>query len=380
MDRRFVLAALALGGLACASPSPQPLIDAQVLEPGARERVVVDQVVVLVDASSSVPAGSLFRTEKNLARSFAASMPEGDYEVATIGFGGFERQTTPLARFERSRARSAAEELSHLAEGTPLHRAIAEAAEEIDGRSGHAAVLLYSDGVATDEIGRPVAGQRVLDAARELRAGYDGTVCFHTVQVGNAAGGGTLLRQLAGLTDCGTFRRAETLTTTASLHQFQREALLGAKPQPATPPVAAAPSDRDADGIYDADDLCPGTPRGASVDTRGCWVVEGVHFATDSAKLGATDRGSLDDVVRVLRENPELRVRIDGHTDSVGSRAYNETLSKQRARAVRDHLVAAGISADRLDMRGWGEANPATSNDTAEGRRVNRRTEISVLR
>lgn len=380
MVRRFVTAALALGGLACASPSPQPAIDAAVLEPGERERVVVDQVVVLVDASSSVPAGSLFQTEKNLARSFAASMPEGDYEVATIGFGGFERQTTPLARFERSRARSAAEELSHLAEGTPLHAAIADAAEQIDGRSGRAAIVLYTDGRATDEIGRPVADQRVLDAARELRAGYGGSVCFHTVQVGSVPEGAALLRRLAGLTECGTYRRAESVTTTAALHQFQREALLGARPRPATPPVAAAPTDRDADGVYDADDLCPGTPSGASVDPRGCWVVEGVYFDSDSATLGSTDRNSLNHVVRVLRENPELRVRIDGHTDSTGSRAYNETLSKRRARAVRDHLVAAGISADRLEIRGWGETNPATTNDTPQGRSNNRRTEISVLR
>jgi len=144
--------------------------------------------------------------------------------------------------------------------------------------------------------------------------------------------------------------------------------------------VAAAPTDRDADGVYDADDLCPGTPSGASVDARGCWVVEGVYFDTDSSKLGSTDRNSLNHVVRVLRQNPELRVRIDGHTDSTGSRAYNETLSKKRARAVRDHLVAAGISADRLETRGWGETNPATTNDTRQGRSTNRRTEISVLR
>lgn len=374
-----VLAALAVGGLACASPAPQAPIDAAVLTPGPRERVVVDQVVVLVDASSSVPARSLFQTEKNLVSSFAASMPSGSYEVSTIGFGGFARQRTALAPFDRSRVRSAAEDLSHLAEGTPLYGAIEDAAAELEGRKGRAAVLVYSDGLVSDEIGRPVDEQRVLDAAADLRERHPGPVCFHTVQVGTSPQGTELLRRLAETSSCGTFRSASAVTTTAALHQFQREVLLGAKPAP-PPAVAAAPRDTDGDGVYDPKDMCPGTPRGAGVDDRGCWIVPGLLFDVDSHRLGSKDRDRLNDVARILRENPRLRVRIDGYTDATGTRPYNDKLSEQRARAVRDHLVAAGIPSDRLEVRGWGEANPVKPNDTAQGRRANRRTEITVLR
>lgn len=374
-----VLVVLSLGGLACASAPPQPPIDAAVLQPGPREQVDVDHLVVIVDASSSV-AGPLFETEKNLAASFAESMPEGSYQVRSIGFGGFARERTEPARFERSRVRSAAEELSNLAEGTPLHRVLEEAGAELQGAGGRAAVVVYSDGLATDEIGRPVGDERVLGAAEAFREGYGGQVCFHTVQVGSDPRGTALLRRLAQTTDCGTYRTAATVTGAASLHQFQREVFLGAKPMPATPPVAAAPSDLDGDGVYDRDDQCPGTPRSAPVDERGCWSASPVYFASGSARIPSEDREGLEEVARVLRDNPRLRIRIDGHTDSAGSAEENEALSKRRARAVRDDLVAAGISSDRLETRAWGETRPTASNDTDEGKRVNRRAEISVLR
>ena len=266
--------------------------------------------------------------------------------------------------------------MEHLAEGTPIHKAIAEAGDQLNGKSGRAAIVLYSDGLPTDEIGREVDPQLAYDAVARLRGGYHGTVCVHTVQTGSDPDGAAFLRQLAGPTsDCGSFRQIDQVTTVASLHKLERDVFLG----PATPDVAAAPGDLDGDGVIDARDACPGTPRGATVDARGCWHVRGLHFAHDSATIDPQGEQALDEVANVLRKNPSLHVQIGGHTDAVGSDEYNRALSDRRADAARKYLASTGIDETRLTSKGFGKSSPVADNDTAEGRAQNRRTEIEVI-
>jgi outer membrane protein OmpA-like peptidoglycan-associated protein len=92
----------------------------------------------------------------------------------------------------------------------------------------------------------------------------------------------------------------------------------------------------------------------------------------------------LDEAARILEENPEVRVTIEGHTDSIGTEAYNLRLSQRRANAVQRYLVSKGISADRLETIGKGEGEPVAPNtlpdgrDNPEGRAMNRRAELKV--
>ena len=360
----------------CASTPPAQPIAAPVLTPGAGEEVTLDQLVLLVDASASLPERSLYRDQKVLLESVIGSIPEGRYETATINFGGYARQSTELAGFSRGRLAADAGSLSHLDEGTPIHKALAEAGALLDGRSGRAGVVLFSDGELTDEVGRDMDSQLALDAAAGIAKGYDGEVCLHTVQTGSSEAGAELLRRLADATGCGSYRLADGINGVASLHQFEREVFLGAS----LPQVAASPRDVDGDGVIDADDQCPGTPSNAHVDARGCWTVRNLYFATDSAKIDAAGATALDEVFDVLRANPGLRVRVDGHTDSRGAEAYNSQLSERRAKAARDYLERRGIDGGRLDSQGFGESRPAAPNDGAEGWRQNRRTELTVLR
>src|SRR5262245_2737657 len=118
---------------ACASPPAKPPIQGAVLVPGAGEEVTVDQLIVLVDASSSVDRRGEFRDEKALVESFARTAPEGDYQTGGITFGGFKRDTDPLARFDRNQLVAEATSIKHLAEGTPIHKAIAEAGDQLHG-------------------------------------------------------------------------------------------------------------------------------------------------------------------------------------------------------------------------------------------------------
>ena len=80
-----------------------------------------------------------------------------------------------------------------------------------------------------------------------------------------------------------------------------------------------------------------------------------------------------------LKEVPDARIAIDGHTDSTGSASHNQTLSEARAASVRDYFVSKGIAASRLTARGFGGTRPVASNETAEGRAKNRRVELTRL-
>jgi OOP family OmpA-OmpF porin len=105
-------------------------------------------------------------------------------------------------------------------------------------------------------------------------------------------------------------------------------------------------------------------------------VLKGAHFAFDSAQLTPAGVAALAATIDTLEKDPNLRVRVDGHTDSIGSEAYNLQLSKRRADAVKRHLAAEGIAADRIETRGLGFANPAADNTTESGRAENRRVEL----
>jgi outer membrane protein OmpA-like peptidoglycan-associated protein len=144
-------------------------------------------------------------------------------------------------------------------------------------------------------------------------------------------------------------------------------------------------ADSDGDGIIDAIDRCPNTPKGFSVDVSGCMKLtaqaDGFVLRVDYAS-GGTDPDSvslliLDDLVTRLKGLPDVSVLVEGHTDNIGTDLDNLLLSQKRASKVKDYLVASGISPDRINAIGRGEAMPIASNGTASGRKANRRIEIS---
>lgn len=142
--------------------------------------------------------------------------------------------------------------------------------------------------------------------------------------------------------------------------------------------------DSDGDGVIDDRDDCPGTPAGTRVDGRGCPLeavleLRGVTFEFDRARLRPDAETILAWAVELLQKYPEMRVEVAGHTDNIGSAEYNQRLSLQRAEAVREHFIAKGIAADRLEVRGYGFDEPKVDNDTELNRERNRRVELRVL-
>ena len=107
-------------------------------------------------------------------------------------------------------------------------------------------------------------------------------------------------------------------------------------------------------------------------------TLPGLFFDTGKSALKAGARNALGKIADQLRANADVRITIEGHTDSVGSDALNQALSEKRAAAVRDYLVSRGLPADRMTMTGLGETAPVATNDTAAGRQQNRRVELII--
>ena len=183
--------------------------------------------------------------------------------------------------------------------------------------------------------------------------------------------------QLAGLAGPGlphTYGPKQWLDSMASIGLVINMGHAAPPPPPAAPPPPppAAPPP-------------PPPPQNVVIDLRG------VNFKFDRPKKGETNIGPtlqeptseslgvLDQAVDTLQRYPQVKVTVAGYTDSVGKDAYNQGLSERRAKIVYDYLTSHGIGADRLEGPiGHGENNPIDTNDTAEGRARNRRTELQV--
>jgi OmpA-OmpF porin, OOP family len=178
---------------------------------------------------------------------------------------------------------------------------------------------------------------------------------------------------------------------------------------PGTPPGVpvgpdGCPLDSDGDGIPDYLDECPNTPPGAKVlpngcalvgdcrkprpgeqvDANGCaldknFILRGVKFEFDSDRLTPEARTILNEVAETLKAYPNLDVELEGHTDWIGTDAYNQGLSERRANSVKVYLTSRGVTARRMTPVGYGESRPIADNNTDAGREENRRVELKVV-
>ena len=221
-----------------------------------------------------------------------------------------------------------------------------------------------------------------------------GTGLLVTGAVGLAASGYPVVQNVAGLAIVGGLG-LDALGLYHVLGDWQPAQSVTVYP-PGTVCVAKQITDTDADGFVDEQDRCPTQPETVNdfADDDG-WPDEGtslvaikggkieieqkVFFETDKAVIQEQSFSLLSQVASVIKTHPEIRlVRVEGHTDAIGDAAANMALSKARADTVKMYLVSKGVSAERLDARGYGVTKPIADNNTAEGREKNRRVEFVI--
>ena len=259
---------------------------------------------------------------------------------------------------------------------SPIAEVITLARTDLEGATGKTAVILFSDGKNT---GAPDP----LTAVKEMKGQSGDDLCIYTVLLGESAKGKALMDSIAEVGQCdfplGT--DAKTLISTNAMTDFVINVFLGkgAKPLP--------PMDIDGDGVMDNIDKCPNTPSGIKVDRFGCpipikekvSIILHVEFDFDKDAVRQEYHSHIEKVANFLKAYLDKDAVLEGHTDSTGSDAYNLDLSKKRAESVKMVLVDTfGIDAARISTEGYGESQPAATNETVEGRQENRRVVANI--
>ncbi len=410
-----VIALATLFVSACATPGTPPAMDIQAI-PNGQYQEKVDVLYFILDASSSMAEGynglSKFEVARSVIGNFNKTMPDVKTQVALRSFGHDDKVSSestalmvPLEKYQKASLSDGLNKVSKAGGISPLARALKTTGEELKGDNRRMAMVIVSDGKDM--------GQAPLAAAEALKATHGDRLCIYTVLVGDDRSGGRLLSKIADVSGCGKAVTADSLATGAAMNAFVREVLLtglndrdgdGVPDRkdkcPNTPTgvkvdMSGCPLDSDRDGVPDYKDQCPGTPAGVKVDSNGCplpvptksaevtaagtWIYKDIQFEVNKANLRQSSFPVLNEIVGALEAQPDLKIEIQGHTDSTGAHDYNVGLSKRRAESVKAYLVSKGIASHRLTTRGYGPDRPIASNTTREGRARNRRVEVKPI-
>lgn len=338
----------------------------------------IESFVVILDASASMDEKytgdvnkgySKFIVAKDIISRMNNTLPEVDLKssLVTFGHGFFSplKKTAviyELTQHSRDLLENALVRAVPAQGSSPAGDGIEKSWSLLLTSGGQNAVILVSDG---EELASSPS-----EKVQDLKETYGDRVCIYTIHVGNTPEGNEVLKGLEREAGCGFSVTADEIASSENMADFVKKVFLTAVPK------QQVDVDSDGDGVYDKDDQCPNTPKGAIVDSRGCWVVKGVTFDYKKWDIKEEFNSNLSNIVDVLQKNPDIRIRIEGHTDNIASMEYNIKLSLERAQAVKDYLVAKGIDESRISTAGFGFKRPIASNDTEAGRALNRRAEI----
>jgi OOP family OmpA-OmpF porin len=229
---------------------------------------------------------------------------------------------------------------------TPMGLGLAEASALLKESQGDIAVIVFSDGVENS----PAIS--ALSAANTMKEEFGDRLCVYTVFVGNDDKGRKVMNDLAATTGCGSAKSADELATAGAMAAFVEEVFLEKAPMKPAPAPLPVPQ------------------------PKISWILSGVNFDLNKAVVRQDAKDILQNDIKILKENPQIRVEVQGHTCDLGDAAYNMDLSDRRANAIKDYLISQGIAADRLTAKGYGEERPRFPNDSEANRAKNRRVEL----
>ena len=335
----------------------------------------VDNFLIIFDASSSMrelcQGNRKLDGAKAIIQRMNQMIPEMGQNAGLRSFGHSSsvsgKETELFYGIKKYNSAALANSVKKISEPgglTPIIRAFTAAVEDLKGFHGKkTAVIIISDGEAD--------AASTIKAAQGLKDEFGDSICFYPIHLGKSANSMKLMKQIADIGGCGFYSRADKIISGKGMADFVEKVFLKEKP-PAPKPI----KDSDKDGFTDDYDKCPDTPRDARVNAEGCWVLNDILFDTDNSGFDSSDYLVLDEVAHILSRNPDLKIKLYGFTDNVGSFEYNVKLSQIRADAVKAYIVSKGISESRVSAEGFGPKYPVASNTSEEGCAKNRRVEI----
>ncbi len=336
----------------------------------------VSSFIIVLDSSSSMGANyrgnfigsySKFIVAKDIIDRMNKTMPDMDIIGALQRFGyGYMEKAEPTeavygpTAYSRSGLEQALSSIKTPGGHSPAGLAIGVTSNIVGVTEGETAVIVISDGEKLNN--------DPLMEVKTLKDRYGERTCLYTIWVGNKSEGREFMEELAAEMGCGFSSTVDDIATNEDMAEFVRKVFL------------EKCIDSDGDGVYDHLDSCPNTPRNAIVDNRGCWVVKGVKFDYKKWDVKPQNNTNLANIINILKSNSELKIRIEGHTDNIGSKKYNLDLSEKRAKAIKVYLLKNGIDKSRIATIGHGFSKPIADNKTKEGRALNRRAELIPLK
>lgn len=321
--------------------------------------------------------------EKDIMTLVNQDVPPVDYTAALRTFGHDYTFSNPYQSavyyapgpYNKEAMAEAIQKIRASRAPTPLGYGLELAGKDAENMPGKVHIVLFTDG--NENAYRPSS-----EVAQEIKQNLGDKVCLYVVQVGHCPKGKKRLEELVSIIGCGKLYNALDIKDEAARQAFVRE-VFGyetARPQPKPAPAVVPMKDSDGDGVLDKDDRCPNTPKGAPVDAHGCWKIGMVFFEFDKADIKPQFEPLLDEIARVLKQNPDLKLRVIGSTDSLGTEEYNYKLGLRRAENVKRYLVSKGVSPDQLIVISVGEKAPIADNSTEEGRAKNRHVRFEIVR
>ncbi len=340
----------------------------------------VENFYVILDSSGSKDetyrGDSKFAIASGFLHRLNMTIPDMDLTAGMRNFGAtrnpFAKKTQLIygtTKFTKDGFETALDFVPWGGGASPAEMSIDASSPDMSIFEGNTAFIFVGDG---EYIGNDPAA-----AAGRLKDRYGADLCVYTVLVGSEDPGSIkTMKAISEAGECGFYQSAKYLESPQALADWVAEVFLAKVAKK----VVKMTGDSDRDGVTNEVDQCPGTPAGAHVNDKGCWIIDNLEFDFNQFKIKSEFVPDLVEIADVMKDNPRLMIRIGGHTDNIGTEKYNMQLGNKRAMAARQYLIDQGVAADRISTESFGYSRPTATNGTEWGRARNRRNEFKLAR